>query len=133
MSEHPKKYLTRADRKWRIINREKYPRTGIIDEFIYCETLPCEKIIGYMKADILCFYWGVSKIKFGAMDCKEMIFKLHRDAYSKIKECVEALGYQGQIGFELCEFEKLNTVVEYMIKRFGYSCVKKDGILIINR
>jgi len=131
--EHPQKYLTRGDRKWRVINKKKYPNTGIVDEYFCCDTLPYHKIIGYMKEDVLCFYWGVCKIKFEAANCKEMIFKFHRWAFDKIKEWVETNNYQGQIGFELCELEQLNTIVEYMIKRFGYSCIKKDGILLVNR
>lgn len=130
--KHPKKYLTRAVRKWRVIDKNKYPRTGIVDDFFYCNTLTCEKIIGYMKGNVMCFYWGVSKIKFTPMDCKEIIFKIHRDAYNKIKEWVEKNNYKGKVGFELCELEQLNVVVEYMIKRFGYNPVRENGFLIVD-
>jgi len=131
--ENPKKYLTRAQRKWRVINKNKYPRTGIVNEYVVNDTLPYYKVIGYMKNNVLCLYWGVSKIKFEPMKCKELIFKLYKDSFEKMKECLKKIQYTGQIGFELCELEQLNIVVEYMIKRFGYSCYKKNGILIVDK
>jgi hypothetical protein len=129
--EHPKKYLAIANRKWRIVNKNKYPNTGIVDEYFCCDTLPYQKIIGYIKDDVLCFYWGVGKIKFGAMDCKEMIFKLYKLAFDKIKEWVEENEYKGKIGFELCELEQLNIVVRYMIKRFGYNSYIEGKFIIV--
>ena len=120
-------------KKWNVINKNKYPDNGIMNEYIFENTLPYQKIIGYIKNDMLCFYWGVGKIKFTPMDCKEIIFYLYSSAFNKIKEWIEKNNYNEKIGFELTEFEQLNKVVEYMIKRNGYSSIREDGFLIVNK
>ena len=131
-TNNSKKNIILSCKKWDIINKNKYPNVGMIDEYIFDDTLPNQKIIGYMKNDVLCFYWGVGKMKFAPMDCKNVIFFLYSSAFNKIKEIIKKTNYISKVGFQISEFEQLNNVVEYMINRFGYEVKKDNGFFIVN-
>ena len=123
-------------KKWDMINRDKYPREGIVDEFIFGECLPYIKVLGYMKNDILFFYWGVGKSKFRGgsnSDYKNLNFSFYKEAFKIMKNWIEKNNYTGSVGFELCELEQLNIIVEYMLRRNGYTSERKEKYLFISR
>ena len=129
--ETPYRFLRKWDKKWSVIDKDKYPNNGIVRESIF-DGVPCQEFVGYVKDEILCFYWGTGKSKFNRMSGGEIVFTLYRESFNKIKEWVELNNYKGLIAFELCEMEQLNKVVEYMINRQGYKAHKENGYLIVN-
>lgn len=127
------RYLRRWERKWRVIDKTRYPNTGVVDEYFACPTSESLRFIGYYKEDILCFYWGRGKAKFNRMGYGNIIFMLHSMALSKIENWIENNNYTGKIAFELCEFEQLNNVIEYMIQRKGFKTYRNGGYLFVSK
>jgi hypothetical protein len=54
-------------------------------------------------------------------------------AIKKIKEWIESNNYTGKVAFELCEFEQLNNVIEYIIQRNGFKTHRDNGYLFVNK
>jgi len=128
--ETPWRFIRKWHKKWKVIDKSRYPNNGIVIGDIFRED-SCQKFIGYMKNDILCFYWGIRKSKFNKMDYGNIIFTLHRESFNKIKQWIDETEYKGKIAFELCELEQLNKVIEYMIQRQGYKTYREGEFLFI--
>jgi hypothetical protein len=131
--ETPWRYLRRWGRKWDVIDKSRYPNKGIIEEYFFCKTSESLKFIGYYKDEILCFYWGIGKAKFNRMSYGNIIFMLHSMALKTIENWIENNNYIGKVAFELCEFEQLNNVIEYMIQRKGFKTHRDNGYLFVNK
>lgn len=129
-SETPWKFLRKWRNKRKIINREKYPRHGSIMGTDSPPTDILNDFVGYEKDGILCFYWGTGKRKFNRLGGYSQIFMYHRETYKNIKKWIDDNNYTGKVGFELCELEQLNRVVEYMLKRQGFK-TRRDGDYLI--
>jgi hypothetical protein len=132
-TETPWRYLRKWERKWNVIDKSRYPNRGIVEDFLCCKSSESLKFIGYYKDDILCFFWGRGKAKFNRMSYGNIIFTLHTMAIKKIKEWIESNNYTGKVAFELCEFEQLNNVIEYIIQRNGFKTHRDNGYLFVNK
>lgn len=131
--ETPWKFFKKWDKKRDLINREKYPREGTIRGTICPENDIFNDFIGYEKDGILCFYWGTGKRKFDISGGYSLIFTYHRETNKNIKKWIVDNNYTDKVGFELCELEQLNKVVEYMLGRQGFQTRREGDYLIVEQ
>lgn len=131
--ETPYRFLRKWDKKLNVINKEKYPREGTIRGTEFPPNDILNDFIGYEKDGVLCFYWGTSKRKFNRLGSYSQIFMYHRETNKNIKKWIDDNNYTGKVGFELCELEQLNRVVEYMLSRQGYKTRREGNYLIVEQ
>jgi len=118
--------------KWDVINKTAYP-TSSVKEFDVLEFMPTMKVVEYQKNNIALYYFKQGTLLFLPADWDMEWGGIYKVFRCVIKTIENIAPKNKMIGFQLCELEQLNTIVQYMIKRNGYSCYKKNGILIVDK
>jgi len=126
-------YNKNLEKKWEIINIKRYPQTGVGKNFEIDvpEFAPSMKIICYEKDGVKLFCSRHGTLFFYPITWEIGSYKVFKFMLNSIEKWAEEKNYQGKLGFELCELNSLNNVIEYFIKRRGYEVIKEEGKLIV--
>lgn len=121
------------EKKWDIINTKRYPQTGDgeVFEIDVPEFAPSMKVICYEKDGVKLFCSRHGSLFFYPVTWEIGCYKVFNFILDSIDRWIIENQYKGRLGFEICELNSLNNVIEYFIKKRGYDVVREDGKIIV--
>ena len=116
--------------RW-IVDTNRYLQSDIIVELVVDNFAPSMKVVCYEKAGVKLFYMRHGTLFFYPVNWDIGITTVFNCIFNTIEEWLLEIKYEGKFGFELCEIDSMNNVIEYLINKRGLKTSRIDGILFV--
>ena len=127
MDEIPSKTYRKIRKKWSVIDKTKYTTHSPIE--IQVEEVCGVKLIGYYKNGMLCFSYKYHSAFFESVIFDIPFYVFREWIFKPLDVWIKKTNFKGRVGFECCELEQLNRVIEKMLIRYNYPYKRENGFI----